>query len=177
MQKLLLLAIVLGTALGLILPSNPPGDGAGAAPKHGFEAAAATNKAADPSDEAQPASHSPARIERQENGHFYVDAEVNGGELVHFLVDTGATSVALTVEDARRLGVGFSPSEFTVIGTGASGEVRGQMVTLARVSVQGREVRDVNGAVIEGLTTSLLGQSYLSRIGSIEMSGDHMTLR
>jgi aspartyl protease family protein len=176
-HKLLLLAIVLGTALGLILPSNPRGDQSTAAPHHRFEAAAATNKAADPSGEAQPASGSPTRIERQGNGHFYVDAEVNGGELVHFLVDTGASSVALTMEDAKRLGVGFSPSEFTVIGTGASGEVRGQMVTLSRVSVQGREVRDVNGAIIEGLTTSLLGQSYLSRIGSIEMSGDYLTLR
>ena len=177
MHKLLLLAIVLGTALGLILPSNPPGSRAAAAAEHGFEAAAVTNKTSNPSNEAQPPPNSPTRIERQGNGHFYVDAEVNGGELVHFLVDTGASNVALTMEDARRLGVGFSPSEFTVIGTGASGEVRGQIVTLSRVSVQGREVRDVHGAVIEGLTTSLLGQSYLSRIGTIEMSGDYLTLR
>ncbi len=177
MHKLLVLTIVIGTVLGLILPSNPPGHRAAAAPERGFEAATATNTAADPSDQAQPAPYSPTRIQRQGNGHFYVDAEVNGGALVHFLVDTGASNVALTMDDARRLGVGFSPSEFTVIGTGASGEVRGQKVTLSRVSVQGREVRDVPGAVIEGLTTSLLGQSYLSRVGSIEMSGDYMTLR
>jgi aspartyl protease family protein len=171
MHKLLFFAIVLGTALGLILPSNPPAETS--TPKQEV----AANLEADPPAEGEPVSGSPTRIQREENGHFYVDAEVNGGELVHFLVDTGATGVALTMDDARRLGVGFSPSEFTVIGSGASGKVRGQIVKLARVSVQGREVREVRGAVVEGLETSLLGQSYLSRIGSIEMNGDTLTLR
>jgi aspartyl protease family protein len=85
--------------------------------------------------------------------------------------------VALTIEDARRLGVPFTPGEFQVVGTGASGEVRGQLVTLDRISIEGKEVRNVRGAVLEGLEISLLGQSYLSRLGGVEMSGDYMTLR
>jgi aspartyl protease family protein len=116
------------------------------------------------------------RIEREGNGHFFVHGEVNG-QLAHFVVDTGASMVALTMADAERLGVKFNPAEFEVVGTGASGAVRGQNVMLDRVVVEGREVRDVRGAVLEGLEISLLGQSFLSQIGSIEMSGDTMILR
>jgi aspartyl protease family protein len=115
-------------------------------------------------------------IERSGNGHFYVDATVNGA-LVRFIVDTGATSVGLTEEDARRAGIHVPPSEFEVIGAGASGPVRGKRVTLARVSVGGKDVRSIDGAVVQGLHVSLLGQSYLSRIGSVSMSGSRMVLR
>ena len=59
-------------------------------------------------------------IERKSDGHFYADAMVNG-QLVRFLVDTGATGVALTAKDARHVGIFFSPGEFTVVGKGASG--------------------------------------------------------
>jgi len=118
----------------------------------------------------------PVRLERAEDGHFYVHGEVDG-QLARFLVDTGATSVALTVEDAARLGVDFSPANFTVVGMGASGPVRGQEVTLGKIVVEGREAHEVQGVVLEGLEISLLGQSFLSRIGSIEMASDYMVLR
>ena len=115
-------------------------------------------------------------LHRSGNGHFYVDAQVEG-QVVNFVVDTGATGVALTVEDARRIGVPFSESDFTVVGTGASGAVRGTQIVLDSVSVEGKEVRKVQAAVLEGLEVSLLGQSYLTRIGSVEMSGEKMSLR
>src|SRR5689334_9050019 len=53
----------------------------------------------------------PTRIRRAPNGHFFVNALVNG-QPVRFLVDTGATTVALTVEDARRVGVPFDQASF-----------------------------------------------------------------
>jgi aspartyl protease family protein len=156
MIRALLSVTVLGAGIGLMLP------GGSKAP------AEATQEASGPAPE--------VRLEREGNGHFYVHGEVNG-QLARFVVDTGASMVALTVEDARRLGVPFNEAEFDVVGTGASGPVRGQMVKLDRVVVEGREVTDVSGAVLEGLEISLLGQSFLSRIGSIEMSGDYMILR
>ena len=116
------------------------------------------------------------KLERAPNGHFYADGNVNG-QPVRLVVDTGASTVALTLADAQRIGVPFSTSEFTVVGTGASGPVRGQSVTLDRVEVGGKEVRGVRAAVIEGLDVSLLGQTYLGRISSVQMSGDTMTLR
>ena len=158
MNKALLLVIAIGAAIGLLLPTGKPQPDA---------AAASVTQAVQAETE----------IEREGNGHFYVDAEVNDEQLVRFMVDTGASTVALTVEDAERLGVPFSRDNFEVIGTGASGEVRGQLIKLDRVSIGGKEARNVRGAVLEGLDISLLGQSYLSRLSGVEISGDTMTLR
>lgn len=156
MQKALLPVILLGAGIGLMMPSAK-------SPAPALAAVA----------EGQPEE---TLLERKDNGHFYVTADVNG-HLVNFLVDTGASTVALTIEDAERLGVEFSRSAFTVVGTGASGPVRGQLVTLDSVVIDGKAVSQVDGAVIEGLDISLLGQAYLSRISSVQMSGDYMSLR
>lgn len=156
-MKALIFVLLAGAGIGLMWPS---GDGGAPA------ATVATTTEAKPKE---------TLLERSHGGHFYVDAEVNG-QLVHFVVDTGATSVALTVDDARRIGLPFSTGEFQVVGSGASGPVRGKSIMLDKVSVDGKEVRGVSGAVLEGLGISLLGQSYLSRIGGVEMSGEYMRL-
>jgi len=132
-----------------------------------------------PSFPAASASDGEARetlLKRRWDGHFYVDAEVNG-ELVNFVVDTGAFGVILPVETARRLNLPFDEGEFKVIGSGASGPVRGKTITLDRVSVDGKEVRRIEGAIAEGLDKPLLGQTYLSRLSSVEMSGEYMRLQ
>ena len=165
MLKPLLGVIALGAVIGLLLPT----------PNDKPEAQASESAApVRPSNAGPPPAE--VRLRREENGHFYVHGEVNG-QLARFVVDTGASMVALTVEDAERLGVKFDESQFEVVGSGASGAVRGQMVMLDRVVVEGREVSEVRGAVLEGLEISLLGQSFLTRIGSVEMSGDQMILR
>jgi aspartyl protease family protein len=165
-EKAFLVMIALGALIGLSLPVHR-----GAAP-----VAAAASPPARHSAEAEPQLMGETRLERMPNGHFYADAMVNG-QPVRLVVDTGASSVALTEADAQRIGIPFSPAEFQVIGTGASGPVRGKMLDFDSVSVDGKDIRGVRGAVIEGLDVSLLGQTYLSRIGSIQMSGDSMTLR
>ena len=115
-------------------------------------------------------------LERGANGHFFADAQVNG-TTVHFLIDTGASGVALTADDARRAGLQFSSQEFSPVGSGASGEVRGKLVSLDSVSLGGRSVDNVSGVILEGGEMSLLGQSFLSQMGTIEISGDRMTIR
>jgi aspartyl protease family protein len=115
-------------------------------------------------------------LTRGAGGHFFTDASVNGMS-VDFLVDTGATGVALTADDAQRAGLVFSPSEFRVIGTGASGPVRGKLVVLERVTMDGKTVEQVHGAILEGAEMSLLGQSFLARMGKIEIEGDEMVIR
>ena len=116
------------------------------------------------------------RIPRQRNGHFYVHATVNG-QLVRCLVDTGATTVALTTEDADRIGEKVSPDSFDVVAEGAGGPVRGQQVRIESIEIEGKRVENVRGVVLEGLSQSLLGQNYLSRMGSVEMTGDEMIIR
>ena len=115
------------------------------------------------------------RIPRSGDGHFYVHAMVNG-QLVRFLVDTGATGIALTMEDAERVGVKVSPSSFQVVGSGASGPVMGQTFQIDSVELGGREVANLRGDVLQGLDISLLGQSFLTRTGGVEMHADEMII-
>src|SRR4051812_7172265 len=84
---------------------------------------------------------------RSDNGHFYTYAKGNG-ELVRFLVDTGAGGVALNAEDAERVGLKVDPASFEVVGEGASGPVRGKLVTIDSVEVDGKLVNDVSGVVL-----------------------------
>jgi aspartyl protease family protein len=156
MQKALFLVVALGAGIGAMWPSAREPTPARAAIRDG--------------------TPKETLLERRSNGHFYVDAEVNG-EFVNFVIDTGATGVVLPVETARRLNIPFSESEFEVIASGASGPVRGKIITLDRISVDGKEVRHVEGAIAEGLDQPLLGQTYLSRLSSVEMSGDYMRLQ
>jgi aspartyl protease family protein len=94
-------------------------------------------------------------------GHFNTEAEVNGRR-IDVMVDTGATIVALTYDDARRIGVTPSPGDYTQRVSTANGVARVAPVTLDRVQI---------GDVIEPgkLSTTLLGNSFLSRLGRYEM--------
>lgn len=115
-------------------------------------------------------------IQRDSNGQFFAYAEVNG-DMVRFVVDTGADMVALTLDDARRAGVKFDRESFVPIARSASGVAYGQAVVLDDVLLDGKRVRDVHGAVVDGLDVSLLGQSYLRHLASVHMQGDEMRLR
>lgn len=115
-------------------------------------------------------------VERSGDGHFYVDAQVNGAP-VHFIVDTGASGIALSAGDARRAGVLFTNDEFAVIGRGASGPVRGKFVTFDRVTLGTKTVENISGAVLEGGQESLLGQNFLQHFDAVEIRGDRLTLR
>ncbi len=116
------------------------------------------------------------RLKKRGNGHFYVHGMVNG-QIVEFMVDTGATGVVLTVEDAARVGLPVDRRRWRVIGSGASGAVRGQVERLESVEVGGRSVTNLDAMVANGLTISLLGQDFLANVGSLTMTGDTMVLR
>lgn len=117
-----------------------------------------------------------AVLERQMDGHFYADAAVNGSD-VHFLVDTGASAIALTGDDARSLGLQWNDNDLMPIGRGASGTVMGVPVTLSSVELGGIRAQSVQGAIIpEGLDVSLLGQSFLSKAESIKINDNKMEL-
>lgn len=110
------------------------------------------------------------------DGHFHLTAEVNGAP-IRFVVDTGASTVVLGREDARRAGI--EPDELAYIGIAqtANGQVETAPVTLDRVAVG--EIVDegvpaqVNGGAMPG---SLLGMSYLRRFARVSFEGDRMIL-
>jgi aspartyl protease family protein len=125
----------------------------------------------------QPAAGQPASIAKAADGHYWAEAKVNGTR-VRFLVDTGATAVALSMADATRLGIDPVRLEYTHKVTTASGEARAARVTLDSVSVAGARIDDVEAYVIEsGLETSLLGMTYLGRLQRFEATRTALILR
>ena len=113
-------------------------------------------------------------LARSPDGHFYADAQVNGAR-IRFMVDTGATMVALTPADAQRAGIAL-PSE-RAKAVGAGGEIEVIPVRIERIALGPLEARNIRGAVAEHLPVSLLGQSFLNQVGTVEISGDTMVLR
>jgi len=95
-------------------------------------------------------------------GHFITQGAING-RAVQFLVDTGATSVAMSVSDAERLGIDYRKGQIAR-GNTANGPVTVYQVKLASVRVGDVEVYDVDAAVLPaGANQVLLGNSFLSR--------------
>jgi aspartyl protease family protein len=116
------------------------------------------------------------QLQRNENGHFYADVDINGAQ-VHMLVDTGATGIALSRDDARKAGIATSIGMNDVVGQGADGSVHGEYVTVDKMSLGGKTVEHMNAIVLNNGDQSLLGQAFLSQFASVEIHGDTMTLR
>jgi len=124
-----------------------------------------------------PARGTATQIVRSADGHYWAQADVDG-RAVKVLVDTGASFVALTREDAARLGLRLKPEDFTREVQTASGVAKAAPVTLDRVAVAGASVENVEALVVEaGLTHSLLGMSYLGRLSRFEATPSGLTLR
>lgn len=120
---------------------------------------------------------SAAQVLRAPDGHWWADAMVDG-RAVRLMVDTGATVVALTPQDARRLGLELTPGDYSHEITTAAGPARAARVRLASLSVGAVRVPDVDAVVVErGLPHSLLGMSWLGRLSGFEASADALTLR
>ena len=124
-----------------------------------------------------PAVGGEAQVTKAADGHYWAEGQVNGVN-VRFLVDTGASAVALTPDDARKLGFEPQGLGYTYQVTTANGVARAARVKLDEVSVSGAEVRDVDAYVIEnGLSTSLLGMTYLGRLSRFEATPTELVLR
>ena len=115
-----------------------------------------------------------AQLVRGPDGHFYADAQVNG-VTIRFLVDTGASVVMLTREDAQRAGIALPAERALAMGVG--GTVSVAPVTIDRIAIGTVEARSIQAAVADQLPVSLLGQNFLAQFGSVEIRGDTMVLR
>jgi aspartyl protease family protein len=117
-------------------------------------------------------------VARAGAGDFAIAAEINGAR-VHMVLDTGASSVVLTQDDAKAAGLPIALLDYTVSIDTANGRTRAAPVTLDRVAVGGLEERAVEALVVQPgqLQTSLLGMSFLNRLQSWQVVGDRLVLK
>jgi len=110
------------------------------------------------------------------DGHFHVGAMVEGIR-VRFLIDTGASDIVLSPEDARRLGFDLDRLKFSQLYATANGMGRGAAVTLRTLDVGPIHLTDVAASVNEApMSSSLLGMSFLDRLSGYEVRGGTLTL-
>lgn len=116
-------------------------------------------------------------LSADESGHFQVDIRLNG-KFVKGLVDTGATIIALPLEEARKIGINPAQSAYTAPIRTANGQTHGARVRLSEVRIGPISVPDVEAIVVpKGLDVTLVGMSFFSRLQKFEMSGRMLVLR
>jgi len=117
-------------------------------------------------------------VARAVSGDFDVSAQINGAR-VAMVLDTGASSVVLTREDAKAAGLPLEVLAYTVPIDTANGRARAASVKLDRIAVGGLVERSVDALVAQPgqLKMSLLGMSFLNRLQSWEVRGDRLFLR
>lgn len=115
-------------------------------------------------------------IRAGDHGHFVAEAMVNGIN-IRFLVDTGASEVVLSPRDAKRLGFNPATLSFNRIYQTANGTVTGAPVRLEEIRIGPIVVRDVRASVNGAeMKRSLLGMSFLGRLGGYRVEGNVLTL-
>ncbi len=117
-------------------------------------------------------------INADANGHFFATAAINGHDIA-VLVDTGATAVALSYEDAAEAGLSPGSLTFDIPVSTANGVTQAARVKLDRVAIDGLEVEDVDAMVLpEGaLRGTLLGMSFLGRLSGFKVEDGVLRLK
>jgi aspartyl protease family protein len=115
--------------------------------------------------EPEPVNSRTMVIKAGDGGHFAVEARVDGRR-IDFMVDTGASHIALRESDAARLGIHPTPRDYSIRMSTANGEGRAARVELRMVEVGNIVVRDLPALVVpdNALNVNLLGMSFLSRV-------------
>jgi aspartyl protease family protein len=117
------------------------------------------------------------RVRADEQGHFIVNAAINGRPIT-MMADTGATLVVLSFEDAEQLGLSPRSLDFTGLAQTANGVSRIAPITLDRVRIDGITLYGIQAAVAEqgALVGNLLGMSFLGKLSRFEMKGGELVL-
>ena len=171
MKALLPMVLIIGALVGWFAPGATDADGEPTPPRVTGSPEGARQATA------RPAWYGGAMVlPRAGDGHFYAQARIDTRDY-RMLVDTGASVVALTGEDARNIGLDWDPNALVPVAHGASGPVLGVPVVLDSIAVGDFEARGVQAIVVpEGLPVSLLGQSFLSHVAKVEIARDELTL-
>jgi aspartyl protease family protein len=142
--------------------------------------APASAKAAPPKAQSATVAQAGSRsvsIARDARGHFQTDGRIDG-QRVDFMVDTGASLVALNEKSAARFGLRPSRSDYNATVTTANGTIKAARTRLAMIDLGGIVVRDVDAMVLpdEALSENLLGLSFLSKLKRFEYANGKLVL-
>ena len=167
--------LISGVALGGVLYLDHKNSASEAAQKDAQMLAAEKRQT---TAKAKPKSASAVSIPKNSRtGQYHYKGRVNSG-FVDFLADTGASSVALTLSDARKAGIRDSDLTYDVPISTAGGRNYAARVSLDRVALGGIILQDVDAFVVkEGLETSLLGMSWLGRLQEVKATPSALLLR
>lgn len=116
-------------------------------------------------------------IPRDARGHFFTDGRIDG-QRINFLVDTGASLVALNEKSAARFGLRPSRSDYNATVTTANGTIKAARARLAMIELDGLIVRDVDALVLPdaALSENLLGMSFLSKLKRFNYANGRLVL-
>src|SRR6476646_830663 len=116
-------------------------------------------------------------IPRDARGHFATEGRIDG-QRIGFMVDTGASVVALNESSAAQFGLRPTPGQYTAKVTTANGTIKAARAQIAMLDVGGLIVRDVDAMVLpdEALSENLLGLSFLSKLKRFEFANGQMVL-
>ena len=113
----------------------------------------------------------------ESDGHFWASADVDGFS-IKFMIDTGASTVALTYRDAERLRLDPGNLDYAWTIRTAGGDVKGASVLLPSIRIGQVEIKNVEAMVLrEGLDQSLLGMSFLGELYSYEFKQNSLIIR
>ncbi|GAB5458450.1 MAG: hypothetical protein Hens3KO_14800 [Henriciella sp.] len=119
-----------------------------------------------------------ARIGLRDDGHYWARALVNRKSSIEFMVDTGASVVALTFEDAQKMGLKPETLDYRWAIRTAGGETMGASVLIDSIKINQIHIRNVEAMVLRtDMDQSLLGMSFLSKLYSYEFRGDWLIIR
>ncbi len=111
-----------------------------------------------------------------ENGHFYIDTKINDNN-IRFMIDTGASSVSLSLQDAKTIGIDTNKLNFDIVYQTANGKSMGAAITIPEIEIGGIKFYDIKASVNSGnMGNSLLGMSFLKRLKRYEFYENRLVL-
>jgi aspartyl protease family protein len=125
-----------------------------------------------------PSGYKTVTLIANDYGHFHADAEINSRK-VDFMLDTGATFVALSYETAQALGLSPQNMRFSGRSTTANGVARVASISIDSIRIEGIVVKDVPAVVAEPgkMTQNLLGMSFIKQLSGFQVNGAALIMK